>query len=129
MNAPRSDLLAGWRAARAGRRVAGVAGVAEGVATPELPANSTLLPPVPTVSSGKMHECDRTGAVPAGPQTWPPHPGSIPSSGAIRAAVAAWPADLRDAFEERAGIMEHDSGARREVAERAAYADVWPGWG
>ncbi len=34
--------------------------------------------------------------------------------------LEAWPPVLRDAFEERAGIMEFDGGLSREAAEREA---------
>ena len=128
MNASRPDLLAGWRAARAARSVATVASAGEEVATPTTPQKTADVASVATVASGNTHECDGTATKLAGPLVWAPHPGSIPSSAAILAAMATWPPDLRDAFEERAAIMEHDCGARREVAERAAYADVWPGW-
>lgn len=128
MNASRPDLLAGWRAARAARSVATVASAAEAVATPATPQTTADVASVATVASGNTHECAGATADPAEPQVWAPHPGSIPSSAAILATVATWPADLRDAFEERAAIMEYDGDARREVAERAAYADVWPGW-
>ncbi len=37
------------------------------------------------------------------------------------ALVATWPPDLREAFEERAGIMEFDGGLTRHEAELAAY--------
>ena len=128
MNASRPDLLAGWRAARAARSVATVASAGEEVATPTTPQRTADVASVATVASGNTHECDGTATKPAGPLVWAPHPGSIPSSAAILAAVATWPPALRNAFEDRAAIMENDGGARREVAERAAYADVWPGW-
>ena len=40
------------------------------------------------------------------------------------AAVADLPADLRDAFEERAAIAEFDGGLDRAAAERLAWAKV-----
>jgi hypothetical protein len=40
------------------------------------------------------------------------------------AAVADLPADLRDAFEERAAIAEFDGGLDRAAAERLAWAEV-----
>jgi hypothetical protein len=125
MTAPRPDLLAGWRVARA---VPSVARGADAVATPATPQATADVASVATVASGNTYECDETETQPSGPRGWAPHPGSIPSSAAIQAAVATWPRDLRDTFEERAAIMEHGGGAKREVAERAAYADVWPGW-
>ena len=128
MNPLHPDLLAGWRAARAARCVATVASAAEAVATPVTPHKTADVASVAIVASGNAHDCDEAETQPGGPRGWAPHPGSIPSSAAILAAVATWPRDLRDAFQERAAIMEHDGGARREVAERAAYADVWPGW-
>jgi hypothetical protein len=42
---------------------------------------------------------------------------------AIHARVSAWPEDWRDAWEERAAIMEYDGGETREEAERRAYAE------
>jgi hypothetical protein len=38
--------------------------------------------------------------------------------------LAAWPADERDAYEERAGIRQFEGGLPREVAEREAERDV-----
>lgn len=35
-------------------------------------------------------------------------------------SIGAWSPDLRDAFEERAAIMQFDGGLAREVAEREA---------
>lgn len=35
-------------------------------------------------------------------------------------SVATWPAEARERFEERAGILEFDGGLLREVAEREA---------
>jgi len=35
-----------------------------------------------------------------------------------------WSAADREAYEERAAIMEHDGGMRRDVAEVRAYQDV-----
>ncbi len=128
MTAAWLDRMAAWRAAMAAESVASVASAAEGVATSANPQTTADVASVATVASGNKHVCDGTGMEPAGTRDWAPHPGSIPSSAAILAAVAAWPPDLHDAFEERAAIMEYDGGARREVAERAAYADVWPGW-
>jgi hypothetical protein len=43
---------------------------------------------------------------------------------AWRAAVASWPADERERWEERAAIMEFDGGLPRDQAERAAYDDT-----
>jgi hypothetical protein len=40
------------------------------------------------------------------------------------AAVADLPADLRDAFEERAAIAEFDGGLDRAATERLAWAEV-----
>ena len=39
----------------------------------------------------------------------------------ILAAVARWNEDRRDAFEERAAIIEFDGGETRDVAERIAF--------
>lgn len=41
----------------------------------------------------------------------------------IHARVAGWPEDWRDAWEERAAIIEYDAGETREEAERRAYAE------
>jgi hypothetical protein len=38
--------------------------------------------------------------------------------------VANLPADLRNAFEERAAIAEFDGGLDRDAAERLAWAEV-----
>jgi hypothetical protein len=40
------------------------------------------------------------------------------------AVVADLPADLRDAFEERAAIAEFDGGLDRAATERLAWAEV-----
>jgi hypothetical protein len=40
------------------------------------------------------------------------------------AAVADLPADLKDAFEERAAIAEFDGGLDRAAAEQLAWAEV-----
>jgi hypothetical protein len=42
----------------------------------------------------------------------------------VRQAVAQWPEDLRDLWEERAAIIEYDGGEPRPVAERQAYEIV-----
>ena len=42
----------------------------------------------------------------------------------LSALVGNLPADLRDAWEERAAIMEYDGGLPRDDAERCAYRDV-----
>ena len=42
----------------------------------------------------------------------------------LPAAVADWPADWRERFEERAGIMEYDGRLPRPEAERRAEALV-----
>jgi hypothetical protein len=54
--------------------------------------------------------------LPAGETTETPLPVA-----AIHTAVAGWPDDLRDDFEERAAIIEYDGREPREVAERRAY--------
>lgn len=42
----------------------------------------------------------------------------------ILEAVAQWPQDFRDEWEERAAILEYDAGETRPVAERRAYEIV-----
>jgi len=129
MSAVRLDRLAGWRAARAAAIVASVAGLAEGVATLENQRKPANVANVVIVASGDAEGVGCASALPLPPLLMQaPRPASIPSSEAIRAAVATWPMDLRGAFEERAAIVEFCGGERREVAERAAYAEVWPGW-
>lgn len=44
----------------------------------------------------------------------------------IHARVASWPADLRDAWEERSAIMEYMGGEMREMAERRAWLELRP---
>lgn len=39
----------------------------------------------------------------------------------ILEAVARWPQDFRDEWEERAALLEYDAGETRPVAERRAY--------
>jgi len=39
-------------------------------------------------------------------------------------SLSDWPPDWRDAFEERAGIMEYDGGLPRYYAEEMAEADL-----
>lgn len=39
----------------------------------------------------------------------------------VRARVSQWPEDLRAMWDERAAIIEFDSGLRRRAAERDAY--------
>ena len=49
------------------------------------------------------------------------------SIGRNDSALPAWMResdDLREAFEERAAIMEYDGGMTRAEAERAAWADI-----
>lgn len=41
-----------------------------------------------------------------------------------RRMVRTWPADAREAWEERAAIIEYDGGVQRDAAERAAHEDV-----
>lgn len=41
----------------------------------------------------------------------------------IHTRVSAWPEDWRDAWEERAAIIEYEAGETREEAERRAYAE------
>lgn len=38
--------------------------------------------------------------------------------------IASWPEDKRDAYEERAAILEYDAGFSRDEAEWLAYQDV-----
>jgi hypothetical protein len=40
---------------------------------------------------------------------------------AALADVASWPSDLREDFEERSAIMEHDGGLPRDEAEVSAW--------
>jgi hypothetical protein len=42
---------------------------------------------------------------------------------AIHDRVSSWPEDWRDAWAERAAIIEYDAGETREEAERRAYAE------
>lgn len=42
----------------------------------------------------------------------------------LREAVAQWPEDLRDLWEERSAILEYDAGLPRPIAERRAYQIV-----
>lgn len=44
--------------------------------------------------------------------------------GALPAAVAAWPVEFREIYEERAGFLEYLGGLERDEAERAAEAMV-----
>jgi hypothetical protein len=41
-----------------------------------------------------------------------------------RVELASWPPDWREAWEERAAIMEYDAGLPRDEAERSAFKDV-----
>jgi len=50
----------------------------------------------------------------------------------LQAIVAAWfrppvPENLREAFEERAAILQHDTGMPRAVAEAEAYKQIVEG--
>lgn len=132
MTAAWLDRMAAWRAAMAAESVASVASAADTVVTPENPHESAIVADVATVATVADGEAERWGCASALPPPrllmQAPHPASIPTSEAIRAAVATWPGEVRDAFEERAAIMKFCGGERREVAERAAYADVWSGW-
>jgi hypothetical protein len=38
--------------------------------------------------------------------------------------IASWPEYRRDAYEERAAILEYDAGFSRDEAERLAYVDI-----
>jgi hypothetical protein len=38
--------------------------------------------------------------------------------------VSAWPEALRDEYEEKAGVLEHDQGNSRRRAEWLAYNEV-----
>ena len=40
------------------------------------------------------------------------------------AIIETWPEDLRDQWEERAAIMQHDGRLERNVAERNAFEDI-----
>jgi hypothetical protein len=42
----------------------------------------------------------------------------------LRDEAATWPEGAREAYEERAAILEHDAGLPREVAERWAFEEV-----
>jgi hypothetical protein len=47
----------------------------------------------------------------------------------LQAIVAAWfrppvPEHLKEAFEERAGILEHEGGMPRAIAEAEAYKQI-----
>jgi TubC N-terminal docking domain len=47
-------------------------------------------------------------------------------SGAWRADLEAWPLEARDAYEERAAILEHMAGFSRDEAERWAFVEASP---
>jgi hypothetical protein len=40
--------------------------------------------------------------------------------------IASWPGPVRDAYEERAAILEYDAGFSRDEAERLAYHEMRP---
>lgn len=50
------------------------------------------------------------------------HQGHLQAQGPANAEAIT----LRDLFEERAGILEHDAGIDRAEAERLAFAEVVP---
>jgi len=56
-------------------------------------------------------------------QIWTRTPGSEIGL-EVLGAVALWPQDLREAWGERAAIMEYDGGLPRPAAERRAYEIV-----
>jgi len=62
-------------------------------------------------------------AVPAQPNVGPSR-ASFGSNGSARPACTSESESFREAFEERAAIMEFDGGLNREEAERAAWALV-----
>lgn len=63
-------------------------------------------------------------AVPAA-RALAPVPASIGSNGSAQPACSPDSQDLRDAYEERAAILEYDAGLSREEAERAAWTLVY----
>jgi hypothetical protein len=42
-----------------------------------------------------------------------------------RRRLDALPADLRDAYEERAALIEYEGGEKRRTAERRAFECIW----
>ena len=48
----------------------------------------------------------------------------VPLDRDVAEAVAGLPPDQREAFEERAAILEYDAGFPRRMAERRALAEV-----
>lgn len=48
----------------------------------------------------------------------------VVATGAWRAEILAWPARMREDFEERAAIREFDGGQAHDLAERAAFLEV-----
>ena len=57
-------------------------------------------------------------------QIWTTTPGAEMGLELLKAHVARWPENLRDDWEERAAILEYDSGLLRPIAERRAYQIV-----
>ena len=49
---------------------------------------------------------------------------SAPVVPQLMAIIETWPEDLRDHWEERAAIMQHDGRLERSVAERKAFDDI-----
>jgi hypothetical protein len=49
---------------------------------------------------------------------------TFPAAAAVRELLSRWPEAQREAFEERAGIIQHLAGLRREEAESEALNQV-----
>lgn len=49
---------------------------------------------------------------------------SAPVAPQHMAIIETWPDDLKDQWEERAAIMQHDGRLERSVAERKAFEDI-----
>ncbi len=70
---------------------------------------------------GPGREAPRGDRVGAAPGSAPPRPWLPPGDPVMVMAMAGWPDELLEAWEERASIMEYDGGLPRDAAERAAF--------
>jgi hypothetical protein len=95
---------------------AGTAAVAHAVPPKPAPALACTACTAGTSQKTERHaDCDLGAAGTAG---------TAGTSRNLAAQIEALPPDQREAFEERAAIMEHDAGMPRAEAERLALLDV-----
>jgi hypothetical protein len=102
----------------------GLGGCIRSIKSPQSPAAATgdVLP----------DPADRTWVNPesvdwAGPERFVPPGSPDPADAPWQEALMGWPRELREAWDERAAILEHEAGLARDATERRAFVAVVDG--